>query len=341
MTTIKFSGLCIAMCAAMAAHADVKPVTVENFVRAESALYFGAVVKEGGFGRLNHRREVARLDQQTVIRLNRDTLYSAIVIDLDAAPAIVEMPDSGDRFMSLQVINEDHHTKAVWYDKGRYHLTREDVGTRYVMIVARTFVNPGDPRDLEQAHTVQDALRVEQSEVGTFEVPDWDPASQKRVRDALLTLASTLPNTNGMFGDEHEVDPVRHVIGAAFGWGGQPESEATYLNVTPPANDGETIYRMTVAEVPVDGFWSISVYNAEGYFEPNELNANTLNNVTAEKNADGTIVVQFGGCQAEAPNCLPITEGWNYMVRLYQPDDSILDGSWSFPVAEPLPEGNL
>ncbi len=93
---------------------------------------------------------------------------------------------------------------------------------------------------------------------------------------------------------------------------------------------------MTVAEVPVDGFWSISVYNADGYFEPNELNANTLNNVTAEKNADGTIVVQFGGCQAETPNCLPITEGWNYMVRLYQPDESILNGSWSFPVAKPL-----
>jgi hypothetical protein len=40
-----------------------------------------------------------------------------------------------------------------------------------------------------------------------------------------------------------------------------------YLNVTPSKNDGTTIYKLNVKGVPVDGFWSISVYNAEGYFQ--------------------------------------------------------------------------
>jgi hypothetical protein len=41
---------------------------------------------------------------------------------------------------------------------------------------------------------------------------------------------------------------------------------------TPARNDGKTIYRLTVpANVPVDGFWSISVYNAQGYFQKNKL----------------------------------------------------------------------
>ena len=36
-------------------------------------------------------------------------------------------------------------------------------------------------------------------------------------------------------------------------------------------------------------------------------------------NADGSIDIQFGGCEGGVPNCLPIVKGWNYMVRLYRP----------------------
>jgi hypothetical protein len=53
------------------------PVTVDNFIRAESDLYLANIAKDGGFGKFNHRREPATIENQTVIRLNRDTLYSA------------------------------------------------------------------------------------------------------------------------------------------------------------------------------------------------------------------------------------------------------------------------
>lgn len=88
-------------------------------------------------------------------------------------------------------------------------------------------------------------------------------------------------------------------------------------------------------DVPVNGFWSISVYNKAGYFEKNELNSYTLNNITAKANDDGRYIIQFGDCTNTSVNCLPITDGWNYMVRLYQPQASILDGSWKFPLAQP------
>ena len=171
---------------------------------------------------------------------------------------------------------------------------------------------------------------------GTFEVPKWDKASQDRIRSALLVLAASLPDTHGMFGTAEEVDPIRHLIGSASAWGGNPEKDAFYLNVTPTRNDGETIYRLIVpADVPVDGFWSISRYNAEGYFVPNDLNAYSLNNITAMPEADGSITVQFGGCDDKVANCLPIDPGWNYMVRLYRPHPEILDGRWTFPEAQP------
>jgi len=42
-----------------------------------------------------------------------------------------------------------------------------------------------------------------------------------------------------------------------------------------------------------------------------------VNNITAKKNADGSIAVQFGGCDGKISNCLPTMPGWNYMVRLF------------------------
>ena len=116
------------------------------------------------------------------------------------------------------------------------------------------------------------------------------------------------------------------LIGTALGWGGNPDRDATYLNITPPKNDGTTVYKLTVKDVPVNAFWSISLYNAEGYFEKNPYNAYSVNNITGRKGADGSITIQFGGCDGKIPNCLPIMKGWNYTVRLYRQRAEILNG---------------
>jgi hypothetical protein len=50
--------------------------------------------------------------------------------------------------------------------------------------------------------------------------------------------------------------------------------------------------------------------------------------------ANGPSPVHFGGCGDGPPNCLPIADGWNYIVRLYRPRPEILDGSWAFPAIE-------
>ena len=153
---------------------------------------------------------------------------------------------------------------------------------------------------MAQVNALQDAIKVEQpGSPGKFEVPNWDQASQKKVRDALLVLGATIPDWRRAAGRRNEVDPIRHLIGTATGWGGNPDKDAIYLNVTPGKNDGTTIYKLNVKDVPVDGFWSISVYNAEGYFEPNTLNAYTLNNITAKKSDDGSVAIQFGGCDGK------------------------------------------
>lgn len=317
--------------------ADAVPVTANNFIRAESDLYFAGLIRDsGGIGKINHRREPANIDKQTVIRLNRDTLYSSALFDLDAGPVTVTLPDTGRRFMSLQVINEDHYVPEVLYGAGSYVLDKEKVGTRYVAAAIRTLVDPADPEDVKKVHALQDAIKIEQpGGPGKFEVPAWDQPSQKKVRDALLILGSTLPDFKKAFGTKEDVDPVRHLIGSAAAWGGNPDKDAVYLNVTPAGNDGATVYKLDVKDVPVDAFWSVSLYNAEGYYEKNPYNSYSINNITAKKGDGGAVTIQFGGCDGKVANCLPIMKGWNYTVRLYRPRAEILDGKWTFPEPKP------
>jgi len=312
------------------------PVNVDNFVRAESDTYIGNLAKEsGGLAKFHHRREPASIDDQTVIRLNRDTLYSSAVFDLDAGPVTVTLPDAGTRFMSLMAVSQDHYTTTV-YGTGPHTFDKDKVGTRYVLLGIRTLVDPNDPKDIAQVHALQDAIKASQKGSGRLELPIWDAASQKKVRDGLLQAGSTMPDFKKSFGTKAEVDPVRHFIATAMAWGGNPDKDATYLNITPAGNDGTTVYRLNVGSVPVEAFWSVSVYNAQGYYQKNPYNAYTVNSITGRKGTDGTIAIQFGGCDGKIPNCIPITKGWNYTVRLYRPRAEILNGTWKFPEPQPV-----
>jgi hypothetical protein len=316
---------------------DTVPVTADNFTRAETDSYFANIVKNAdGVGKFFHRREIEPVDNQIVIRGNRDTVYSATVFDLDAGPVTVTLPQAGKRFMSLIVIDQDQYTPAVYYG-GSHSFNRQQIGTRYLMLALRTFVDPSDPEDLKKVHALQDAVKISQPSPGTFEIPKWDPATHKKVKDALLVLYATVPDQNRMFGTKAQVDPVRRLIGSAGGWGGNPDSEAKYLNVNPSQNDGKTVYKLIVKDsVPVNGFWSVTLYDADGRFQKNEHDAYSVNNLTGKKSADGSIVIQFGGCDGKIPNCLPTMPGWNYMVRLYRPRPEILNGRWKFPEAQPV-----
>jgi hypothetical protein len=310
------------------------PVTPDNFVRAETDMYFKLFVSRGSLGKFAHLRDLPL--EGTGVRPNRDTLYSEAVIDLDAGPVTIMLPDAGKRFMSMMTVDEDHYVVEVDYGAGSHTFTKDEVGTRYVFAALRTFVDPTDPKDFDQVHALQDAAKIKQpGGPGSFGVPNWDPVSQKQVRDPLLALSAKLADLKRAFGSKAQVDPVRHLIGTASAWGGNPDKDAIYINVTPEKNDGTTIYRLNVpSNVPIDAFWSVIVYTADGHLQKNQYDAYSLNSVTAKKSDNGSVAVQFGGCDGKIANCLPTVSGWNYMVRLYRPRAELLDGKWNFPQAQ-------
>src|SRR5262249_55724761 len=87
------------------------PVTIDNYNRAQSDVYFSLIAKSGGFGKFRHGRDLAPIGRGGIIRPNRDTLYSIALFDLDAGPVTITLPDPGKRFMTMQIISEDQYTQ--------------------------------------------------------------------------------------------------------------------------------------------------------------------------------------------------------------------------------------
>lgn len=127
------------------------------------------------------------------------------------------------------------------------------IGTRYAGVAVRALVDPRDKNELQEIHSFQDAIKVTQQNPGTFQVPNWDEASRKKVQAALLQLGTTISDTWRMYGaNENKVDPVRHVIGSAMLWGGALRRTRS-ICPSRPRGMTETIYKLIARDVPVDG----------------------------------------------------------------------------------------
>ena len=311
------------------------PVRVDavSFVRAESDTYFDSLLATaGGLGRWHHIREPAPVDSQLVVRMNRDTLYSSVIIDVSQG-AELTMPQAGGRYQTAMVVDQDHYIAKVYDRPGVHRLAPEESGTRWVAIAVRTLVDPADPADLTAVAALQDHLAVTARSAEPFTHPAWDPDSLAATRKPLLELARGRTSMKAAFGSRQQTDPIAHLLGTAAGWGGLPQDQALYLGVEPGLPAGH--YSLTVGTVPVRGFWSVSVYNRDGYFQPNEQGRYSVNSITAVPSDDGSVTVNFGG-DPGLPNQVPVMDGWNYTVRLYQPEPELLDGRWTFPALDQL-----
>lgn len=166
----------------------------------------------------------------------------------------------GHDHVGMRIDQPKHRRPPTAFDTGDGHACRRDDRCR---------------RDaLDRTIDDQNVGRRRKTGARAVEDPEWDPVSQKRVREALIALSNTIPDLRYAAGpDKDSVDPVRRIAAAASGWGLNPDQDAIYLNVFPDRNDGKTPYRLTVKDVPVDAFWSVTAYTADGYFNPNELNA--------------------------------------------------------------------
>ena len=311
-------------------------VTALNYVQARTAIQFDKYLARAG-GKLNtfsHGRRVADINSRSSKRLNRDTLYSVAIVDISKG-ASIQIPEAGDRYMSVQVVNQDGFTNKIFHGAGRHYLTVAEFDTPYVWLLVRTLVLENIPGDMQAAQVLQDQMSIDSASERPYTHADYDPLSMSATTALLTELGKGISDNAKAAGTKEQVDPIKQLLLAAYGFGTLPESESLLLTVQPnlPA---DRAYTLTVEDVPVDGFWSLAMYNREGYFNKNPYDSYGFGDRTAVKNADGSITLHFGG-DPNRVNYIPITEGWNYVVRMYRPRAGLLDGTWKFPALE-IPE---
>ena len=307
-------------------------VNVDNFSAAETARLFDEILKRsGGINQWFHYREPTRVDNQPVIRMNRDTLYSSAILDISEGASLT-LPDAGGRYMTVMAPNAEHYLHRVFSDPGTYELTVDEHGTDFINLSVRTFVDPADEEDIAEVNRLQDQLVITANSSRPYSHPDYDEASLTATRDALLALATGVPDTAHMFGKPSEVESTRHLIGTAFAWGGLPESEAYYYIESEPMPVGR--YTFTFAEVPVDGFWSVTIYNRDGYLEANPYDSYNKNGVASEPEPDGSVILNLAPDGEGLKNHLYVMDGWNYALRLYRPRPEVVDKTWTPPTPQ-------
>jgi hypothetical protein len=321
--------------AAAANEAQNTVVTDENYGLAESEIIFAdyvgriaAATGTNGMGEWLHLRKGADPKDRTVMRINFDTLYSTVILDL-TEPATLTMPETGGRYQSAWVITDEHYNPMAFVKPGTYTLTQENVGRRFATVVIRTQVNAADPADLAAVHELQDQLKIEQSAKGAF-VPsgNWDMEEVLAMRAKYQRIAKEENITSEvMFGKKGEVGLKEHNAGTAMGWGGLTPDRAVYPGIFSDSMEPQTL---TLKDVPTRAFWSVTVYDAEGYPQGEVYNINSAFAVPEE---DGSVIIHFGG-DKNAVNYMDIFEGWNLALRIYEPTDAYFNGEWVMPELE-------
>ena len=300
------------------------PVTLENYKVAESDLAFYNITKLAGTGKFFHFPvEEFDLNNQTVVRMNQDTVYSGAILNVSEGASIT-LPETDGRYMSAMVVQNDHYIDEVFKTPGKHEIKAD---TDFVMVALRTRINMNDPADKEKVRALQEATKIFSKATEPHVMPNYDMEQLVALRDKLAAEAAGFGSLNNMQGARGTVDEHMHLLGTAAGWGLLPDTNARYLSYG--QKDGQGCYTATYNVPPFNegGFFSITMYDADGWMFSDRA---ILNEYNIEFNKDGTFDVHFGKCGDEAKNNLPIVDGWNFLMRVYEPKLKELD-SYKLP----------
>jgi hypothetical protein len=327
-----------ALAISAAAHAQAQTtapvkVTPETYIRAETDRQFAEIVKmAGGVNRFYHFRSPTPLDKQNVVRMNRDTLYSMGVVDTSKGVTITVPELPKDRYASVYLADNDHYTPFVIYTAGTHELPKD---TKYLALGIRIQVfNPKAPDEVALVNKLQDQFVIKANSADSLPEFKWDLQSLKTLTAQYEKDSAKYSSWKGMQGPRGKVDEKTRHIAAAAAWGLFPEWDATYLNYS-GGHDPKVCHKATYKVPENKAFWSITVYGNDGFMKSEN---NIVNSSNVKLNADGTFTAYYGTKQAcgDVPNRLDVTEGWNFLMRVYRPGASVLDGSYKLPKAEPI-----
>jgi hypothetical protein len=223
------------------------------------------------------------------------------------------------------------------------------------------FAHAAELLKLHPPHDTDQPIIAQMKRIGiepgkSFDIGKLDPAVQRALETApqdgqklmawkVPTLArvanglSMNTNTMGVYGNYY----LKWAIVSQLGLGANLPEDAVYpLNLGDESGkplDGANRYTITFekgAAPPVNAFWSITLYDPEGFQVGNTLNRFAVSSWMPFKyNADGSLDLYFQndspGKDREA-NWLPAPKvAFNLTMRLYSPKSEALTGKWNPP----------
>jgi uncharacterized membrane protein len=299
------------------------PVDMFNVVRAETAKYFAEETILSGGNKMRHERTGIDLKNQTVIRSNFDMIYSYGVFDISEGLTIT-IPEY-DLYQSVQIFDENHITLVAVYPGETVSLELDDVTYgEHVYLFMRTQRRTPDDAGLRELNKRQDSVQIKnKSKKSYVSEVIYDVDSFNDLRQDLLrrVAAGEAKSELGFVYSINDIVYSHYQLVSIAGWAGQPAKEAFYILLTPGdelAKKGKcssTTFSPPELQYERNGYWSITMYDNEGWVATDTFNTNSLK---AKPNKDGTYTVHFN-CDDSSINNLEVVENWNGLMRLYLP----------------------
>lgn len=215
--------------------------------------------------------------------------------------------------------------------------------------LARLGIVPGEPFDITKLDSAVQRALQNVPKAGVEKIQGWAKesitAGDNKLENGWLFSLKT-----GLYGTNY----LQRALVTAIGLGANRPEDAIYptseTDISGQPYSGANKYVMHFAKgqmPPVNGFWSLTMYDAQYFFVENPLNRYTLserNKLTTNPDGSVDLFIQKdnpGGVKES--NWLPAPDNkFILMTRFYWPKEALLDGSWKTPgvqQATPLPTG--
>jgi hypothetical protein len=288
-----------------------------NYQEAEVGRNFTKWAARGANNKLMHMTDVTPSGPAPTVRMNRDTLYSAAILDTSTGTASITLPEV-DLYQSVLMVDTDGYARDFVLEPGT-HMIADD--TQFVWALVRTGLEKG----IEEARRVQAMVTVQGMGGSTYSAPDFDEDSLAKVTRLLIDESIAEDDGDLYYGNyPGQVDETQRLRSTAAGFGGM---NGTNMYKFVEAVDNNICMQSTFPDPNADEFFSFTLYDTAGYL----MDGNTIvNSRDMTANEDGTYTVSIN-CGDDAINNISAAadvETIGYAWRVYGASEEVENRSW-------------
>lgn len=296
-------------------------MTAKEFIQAESRAFLSNFIARNGINEWFHFQALANKDDKWVVSPNNDTIYSIVTVNTTDGFTLV-VPDVGKRFVTTHIIGENHMSPFYIYGGGTYKFTRDQFESDYVAIGIRMGTN-GTSEDVKYiVEDLQPQYKILNANTADTMIRP-DSKKMLKVREAMIVEYDNLSDTFGVMVDHTSkvTDWEKFTYVTAGAWGLSADHTAMYAPYALDGVKGGKCYTATYSAVPVDAFFSITVYGQDKFLMADHDNIVSSNqDIIISDNGSFTIVYGNMDCKVKGKNFLYTPENnWSFLMRAYTP----------------------